>query len=227
MPNVLVAGFPKCGSTFLYHLLKQHPDIFIPKIKELNYFNKDNFFLSDPEILNPRYFKPFSWYLSFFRTNKKVVIDFSILSALDFGSAKRVKNRLGDIKIIFIVRDKRDYIRSVEKFVLKERGDPNVAKKYSNFADYMGNYKRFFSSVLLVKLESINKNPEKELNRITKFLELKKWKFNTRVPKHETKEYKMSKAQLIKRSAYFYVIKTFYALLSLSVRAKLKAQGEK
>ena len=56
-PNVLVAGFPRSGSTFLYHLLTQHPEIYIPKIKEINYFNKDHFFLGNPEIINPRYFK--------------------------------------------------------------------------------------------------------------------------------------------------------------------------
>ena len=41
-PTVLVAGFPRSGSTYLYHLLKQHPDIYIPQIKEINYFNKGN-----------------------------------------------------------------------------------------------------------------------------------------------------------------------------------------
>ena len=87
-PNVLVAGFPKCGSTFLYHLLKQHPDIFIPNIKELNYFNKDHFFISDPEILNPRYFKSADWYYGFFKSNKKTIIDFSIKVRVIFPSTK-------------------------------------------------------------------------------------------------------------------------------------------
>ena len=27
-PNLFIVGAPKCGTTFLYHYLKKHPDIF-------------------------------------------------------------------------------------------------------------------------------------------------------------------------------------------------------
>lgn len=229
-PNVLVAGFPKSGSTYLYHLLKQHPDIFIPKIKEINYFNKDNFFLSNPEILNPRYFKPISWYYDFFDTNKKTIIDFSILSAFDLVSAKRVKKELGDVKIIFITRNKKDYLMSIKKFVEKEGGDPKVVDKYEDVKFYIDNYKKYFSKILIIKLESINKDPKKELDRITKFLNLKNHNFSIEMnsrSKHETKTYKMNFSQKIKRNIYFGIVRFFYKMISLSVTAKLKAQGEK
>lgn len=41
LPNFLVAGFPKCGSTSLYYYLREHPQIFLPKQKELHYFSFD------------------------------------------------------------------------------------------------------------------------------------------------------------------------------------------
>lgn len=39
MPNFLVVGAPKCGTTSLYEYFKQHPEIFVhPSIKETNFF---------------------------------------------------------------------------------------------------------------------------------------------------------------------------------------------
>lgn len=35
-------GFPKSGSTTLYYLLKSHPEIFSPDVKEFNFFNSDH-----------------------------------------------------------------------------------------------------------------------------------------------------------------------------------------
>ena len=37
-PNLIVVGPQKCGTTTLYGLLRQHPDIFLPDQKELHYF---------------------------------------------------------------------------------------------------------------------------------------------------------------------------------------------
>jgi len=39
--DFLLVGFPKSGSTTIYHLLKSHPEIVVPGVKEINYFNSD------------------------------------------------------------------------------------------------------------------------------------------------------------------------------------------
>lgn len=39
LPNLLVIGAQKGGSTWLYHALKQHPDVFMSKVKELSFFD--------------------------------------------------------------------------------------------------------------------------------------------------------------------------------------------
>ena len=38
IPNFLVIGVPKAGTTSLWHLLRQHPDIYMPKLKEPRFF---------------------------------------------------------------------------------------------------------------------------------------------------------------------------------------------
>ena len=41
LPNFLVAGAAKCGTTSLYHYLRQHPDVYMSPIKEPNHFSTD------------------------------------------------------------------------------------------------------------------------------------------------------------------------------------------
>lgn len=39
IPNFLIIGFPKAGTTSVYNHLRSHPDIFMPNNTELRYFN--------------------------------------------------------------------------------------------------------------------------------------------------------------------------------------------
>jgi hypothetical protein len=41
LPNAVVVGAPRSGTTSLFFYLKQHPDIFLPVRKELHYFSYD------------------------------------------------------------------------------------------------------------------------------------------------------------------------------------------
>lgn len=41
LPNLVVVGAPKCGTTSLYHYLKQHPEVYVPTRKELHYFTRE------------------------------------------------------------------------------------------------------------------------------------------------------------------------------------------
>ena len=49
LPNFLIIGSQKAGTTSLYHILKQHPQIFMPETKEVNFFFKDDEFARGPE----------------------------------------------------------------------------------------------------------------------------------------------------------------------------------
>lgn len=51
LPNFLVVGAAKCGSTSLYHYLRQHPDVYMSPLKEPNHFSTD----IDPAFFSPEY----------------------------------------------------------------------------------------------------------------------------------------------------------------------------
>ena len=44
MVNFVVGGVQKAGTTAIYDILSQHPDIYMPATKELHYFDRDNHF---------------------------------------------------------------------------------------------------------------------------------------------------------------------------------------
>jgi hypothetical protein len=50
LPNFLIIGAAKSGTTSLYHYLRQHPDIFMSPIKEPNYYTEEDNLLDIPAI---------------------------------------------------------------------------------------------------------------------------------------------------------------------------------
>jgi len=58
-PDFFIVGAPKCGTTALNAYLTQHPEIFLPKKKELHYFGADLVF-SRPKMTEPMYMAHFS-----------------------------------------------------------------------------------------------------------------------------------------------------------------------
>lgn len=41
LPNFLVLGAAKAGTTSLYHYIQQHPDVFLPRVKEPHFFSNE------------------------------------------------------------------------------------------------------------------------------------------------------------------------------------------
>lgn len=97
-PNVLCVGFAKCGTTTLYDIMKQHPDIYLSGIKEPIYYGSE-------ELVNER---GFEWYLNRYypkKQKKSVVMEINPILARNV-SASQILNDYGkDIKIIFLIRN--------------------------------------------------------------------------------------------------------------------------
>lgn len=103
LPNLFIAGFQKCGSSTLFDLLCQHPEIKGVKPKETFAITDKNYENFNPEksVLNP----DFSWEAFIpFETQKTYLLEASVCNfyqetAMDYIS------RLPDSKVLFIVRN--------------------------------------------------------------------------------------------------------------------------
>ena len=94
LPNYLLVGAQKSGSTSLYDYLVQHPEMVPAKTKEIHYFTNN-------------YSKNIDWYkahfgLSFFPGLVGEATPYYLYHPL---AANRIKNTLPDIKIIIVLRD--------------------------------------------------------------------------------------------------------------------------
>ena len=58
-PQFLIAGFQKCGTTTLFHYLREHPQIIPPLKKELQYFDK-------------HYYRSRRWYRGYFPSSTEL-----------------------------------------------------------------------------------------------------------------------------------------------------------
>jgi hypothetical protein len=100
IPNFLLVGAAKAGTTSLYEYLRQHPDIFMPEWKELS------FFIGDPCGPLHKVRKPAYYYKVFSGVKQEKAIGEASTSYLyDRAAPAIIKSRLGPVKILIILRD--------------------------------------------------------------------------------------------------------------------------
>lgn len=103
-PNFLIIGAEKAGTTWLYDVLRRHPDIFLPDTKELSFFNGRHSDLKSNDKfvrLGP------GWYENFFRfrRDESAVGDISPMYLCDTEAPARIAQMLPDVRLIAVLRD--------------------------------------------------------------------------------------------------------------------------
>jgi hypothetical protein len=120
LPNLIIIGAAKAGTTTLFDLLGQHPQVYAPKVKEIKFFSRDD-----------RYEKGVDWYQeTFFRNSRKYPVRIEASPAYLTWSDKtapRIKDIYKDrpIKLVAIFRDpvKRAYSHYWDRV---RQGDENL-----------------------------------------------------------------------------------------------------
>ena len=106
-PNLFIVGAPKSGTTFLYHYLKQHPDIYFSDFKEPHFFG------SDLIRRNGAYNLSLKEYQDLFKTDKKIIGEASTLYIFSKNAAKEIYNFNPNVKIIIMLRNLVDLVHSL------------------------------------------------------------------------------------------------------------------
>ena len=112
LPNFLIVGAAKSGTTSLYHYLKEHPQIYMSSIKEPKFITSQ--FLTFPfegkgdEKVEQKIIKSFREYAYLFKEvkNEKMVGEASADNLYFYdGAIKNIKKYLGNVKIIIALRN--------------------------------------------------------------------------------------------------------------------------
>ena len=104
----LYIGPDKSGSTWLYEIFKQHPQIFVPEIKDIYFFDR-------------YYHKGWNWYLSFFKGSEgyKAVGEISHDYMFSIEAMNRIRNNLPEAKIFTVLRNPFEKVWSHYLFLIR------------------------------------------------------------------------------------------------------------
>jgi hypothetical protein len=103
-PTFINIGPGRCATSWLYEILKSHPEVAMASVKETEYFNTN-------------YEKGHRWYERHFPTgNEKAVGEISNNYYLDPAVARRIHQYNPDTKIMLNVRNPTDLLRSFYQF---------------------------------------------------------------------------------------------------------------
>jgi hypothetical protein len=235
LPNFLVIGAMKCGTTSLHYYLNQHPDIFMSVHKELNYY-----------VTEFNFSKGVEWYREHFVTNKYVRGESSPSYSkyhIYAGVPERIYNLIPDVKFIYITRNpiKRFASHVQEAISLGNRRNdfnPNTELKDSldtsnytlsgMYALQLEKYLTFFTpdKFKVISLEALNGNPIETMNEVYEFLgvnrinesSLNAEKKNT----YATKYTKTSFGRFVSDSS---IISSVKSILPQKLKYKLKSNG--
>ena len=174
LPNFLIIGAAKAGTTSLHAYLALHPQIHMSKHKELAFF--------DDRL---RWSKGLDWYKSHFDSaypvNGEASPQYTIHPTV-VGVPERIKQVLGSPKLIYIVRDPIDRILSEYTQILDlwpdarsfEMADIQSTTPYhcSCYSTQLSHYLKLFpkENILMLVLERLNAKPVETLQQVFRFL---------------------------------------------------------
>ena len=178
LPNLIVIGAMKCGTSSLHHYLSQHPDVVMSEQKELNFFAEERVWQ-----------RGLDWYATNFPSGTAVrgesSPNYTKYPAFE-GVPERLHGTLPDAKLVYLLRDPIERIVShyVDAFSFgRENGtleetlsdlDDNHYVNCSSYAMQLERYLPFFplSHILILTTEAMRDERRATLARAFRFLEV-------------------------------------------------------
>ena len=212
--SFICVGVQKGATSTLHDILNQHPDLKLPKLKETHFFRDDE-----------KYSKGIKYYFNYYFNNIKGEIIGEIDPEYSYFKqcASRIKQTLGEVKIIFIIRNPVD--RAYSHYLMtKRRGleelsflDAIYQEKerlrthydhihYSYisrgfYSTQINRYENLFkkSNIRIVLFDDLIKNPKKTINDISSFIGLTTYNYNFDINSNPASE---PKNKLIRKFIY-------------------------
>ncbi|MEO1295065.1 MAG: sulfotransferase [Cyanobacteria bacterium J06636_16] len=178
LPNLVIIGAMKCGTTSLHYYLGLHPEISMSQQKELNFF-----------IGKKKWTKGLDWYKSHFQEKTKILGEASpnYTSFTQFpGVPQRMHSIIPQAKLIYLVRDPIErmiahYVhqyshgsenRNIEEALTESNNNFYLDRslyylQISCFLDYFDS-----QNVLIMSAESLRQDTLNSLKKIFEFLDI-------------------------------------------------------
>lgn len=189
IPNFLIIGAQKAGTTSLYYYLNQHPQIYMSYVKEPRFFAPE-FYTAPNKVRPPKRKSPLTWeeYCYLFKdVSNEIAIGEASTDYLHLSKApERIKKTIPEVKLIVIlrnpverafsaycyqVRDGYENLSFAEAIKEEEKG----TRDYKKLGFYYSQLKRYYdifdrSQIKIYLNEDLNSNPDLVLQDIFRFL---------------------------------------------------------
>lgn len=170
-PNFLYIGVPRAGSTWLFTMLLEHPEVFVPPAKDIYFFDR-------------YYDKGLGWYLSHFQSagGYKAVGELSHDYYFSEVAAERIHHDFPDIRLICCLREPTSRLQSAYAFdrTAEVRSDVSLSEyaaqeRVLTQYEYYRHLKRFIDTfgrdrLLVVFYEELLGDPAQFIRSIYAFL---------------------------------------------------------
>lgn len=183
IPDFALIGAMKAGAAALYRQLRTHPGVFMPELQEPNFF-----------VTEKNWGRGFDWYRSLFADAPQGALLGEASTNYSKGTTfrgvpERLRAYVPDLKIIYLLRDPIQRIRShYDHAASRGREDKGPEAAITRTSVYLRNslygaelqrYLEHFPSeqILVVLTEDLRDDPESLLARVQDFLGLESFTF--------------------------------------------------
>jgi len=176
LPNFLIIGVEKGGTSWLWQNLRLHPDIFMPPVKEIHFFDKDE-----------NWQKGILWFKEFFSAaqGEKAIGEASPGYIIAPEAPKRIKATLPNVRLITTIRNPVDrayssYRMAVSKCHIEPASFEEAVQRYPHFLEaglYGAQLKRYLDvfdreQIMVILFENLKRSPPEVLKSVLGFLQV-------------------------------------------------------
>jgi hypothetical protein len=174
LPNLVVIGAQKCGTSGLHYQLGLHPEIWMSRPKELNFFIEER-----------NWARGVDWYRACFDARARLRGESSpnyTAYPQHLGVPERMHSLIPDAKLVYVVRDPLDRIAAhwVHNYAKRrEKGDLSATLTHANTSyvvrsEYHMQLQRFLAHypldrILVLEQEELRTQPVETLRRVFEF----------------------------------------------------------
>lgn len=202
LPNFMIIGAGKSGTTALYEYLAEHPSVYMSPVKETNFFVLEGTSLVDPKD-DPEQLFHYPWsitkwedYTSLFDgvTTETAIGEVSPMYLYSKEAAFKIKEKFPDIKLIVILRNPVDRLYSRFMHLARENRRPtsrfedalqkdtiwwrrNDLVKEGFYHQHLQKYYELFSKdqIKVVLYDDFRTDPLREVQNIYEFIGVNGW----------------------------------------------------
>jgi hypothetical protein len=170
-PNFLYIGTSRAGSSWIYEILREHPEVFVPPAKDIQFFDWN-------------YDMGIDWYLSFFRAGqvKKAIGEVAHDYFLFEEAASRIKQHLPEIRLFCSLREPVSQILSTFLYRKNTTLDKRITfaefssqEEIRHLCDYYYNLLPFFQlfpreNLMVLFFDDLKTDPARFARKIYQFL---------------------------------------------------------